>query len=371
MSARTAIAALLIGAVVVGAGALAYIALSPPPEAPEAGGPEGGKPPAVASGAGEPAVAPPTRRDSDAAPAPADGAPWLEFAGYEPALQAIHWDDVGTAYAELVPLLEARFRAITRDSEPSEGVQQRIDELWGTLDVLAAPMRERVPYVWGNGVFTHPAYVANSLPATLHQLGRGLTPEQLVRLRAVIGDALASEDYIENLEHDPILIGTMRAMCEAEARRGLSDAVNSVLTERQNSALHPRAVAGRVGLDPFHAVEMFRGKLIVLQFDDAETGARKLAELIAAEVPTNDVRIAEAALFAVGFIEMGYRECFPEGARGVDVAGHIDIERTFIVARRSGELMTNLVLLLAGGVMPVIPPEVLDRPIIMIRAAND
>lgn len=368
MSARVTIAAVVLAAAAVGAGAFAFLAMS---EAPPGETDTGGSLPTErVTDSGDGGVRPPAQ-DPDAAPAPADGAPWIEIAGFDEAQRAIDWETVGATYAELVPLLEARARAVTRDRPLPDAEQQRIDDLWSALDDLAEPLRERTQYLYGNGVFVHPAYLANSVPATLHARGRGVTQEQLDRLAEMMRAAAAQDGDIEALHGDDMMNAQLRGMVEIEARRGLTDGVHDLLNERQQRLLHPGELRSRIGLDPFSAVEVLRGNTTLIVFEQDREGSEQLVDAFSRELTVSGVTRAQCiALLAIRVREMAV-ELFPEGARRLDAAGHVLLEPALIAMRNSGEFAPQIVMMLTEGQPPLIPPDVAERPIIVVRAPQD
>ncbi len=359
--------AVVIGVVAVGAGAVALLSMDDgAPPGPQ--GTRGARAPRAASSSAPAGVIAPR---SDAAPAPEGGAPWIEPAGYETPLRAIDWSVVGETYAELLPLLRTRARAIARGAAGPPRQRERVDALWAELDELAQPLRATIQTVSRNGVFVHPAFLVNSVAATLHARGRGLTSEQLERLAAAARVADAERLDVDALAADPLLSPAMMAAIEAEARRGLCDDVDDVLGERQRGLLHPAPLTGRVGLDPFRSVEVFRDRLTVLDATDGRAAVAEIVELVRASVGGGDERRDEAIEMASARLLPMVNAFFPEPPRSLDAAGHVKIETCIIAAQSVRDVIEPILALFTGGTLPETPPDVLDRPIILVRAARD
>ena len=88
-------------------------------------------------------------------------------------------------------------------------------------------------------------------------------------------------------------------------------------------------------------------------------------------MPVNGVTRAQCiALLAIQVREHA-NGLFPLGARRLDAAGHVGVEQALIAARISGELLPQVLMRLSDGEPPLIPPDVAERPIILVRAPQD
>jgi hypothetical protein len=375
MSAKTAVVAVVIAGVVAGAGALAFLVLSNAPGEPVDEDPSGGGPGPAAltdDGSGGPVVPEePVARDPNAAPAPDGGAPWLDFAPSQQALDAIDWREVGKAYAELVPLLEAKTRALVRDEPFPAGQAERIAEIRAAIDALAAPFEESSRHLFGRGALARPEFVANAMAATLHARGRGLSVVQLEQFAAVLATATRDDATLIAMQSDARFTTVVRAAIQCEARQTRGRELDFVLKDRQKRLLTPDSIRGRVGLDPFGAPEILRDQLVVLLVKDGEDGAAQLVERVAQELPADDVRRAEAQALVRPYAQDILDGQTPERIRNPDRAGHVPIGAAIMMTRRADQMLGDIVAIFTDGNPGLVPPQVRDRPIILIRAEGD
>lgn len=165
-------------------------------------------------------------------------------------LSEVDWKSVGENLGAMTPLCDAIMKKVKAgDDMPAEELG-KLQQHNGPLVVAALKVMKELPGTGANGSFTHPAFMANAIAATLDAAGKPLSPAQATALEK-LGREYSDEDARRLQGYDASTYALQKTYEEAELRRRFFEAAFAALDPEQRDALTPPATKGVLGFDLF------------------------------------------------------------------------------------------------------------------------
>lgn len=178
----------------------------------------------------------------------AAGAPRFSFGEYDEALGKVDWKSVGDNTHAMVPLIGKLRDAAGKTDPPDLSSLGAIQKHNASLIEAASKIAGKIPGSSVNGSFTHPAFMANSIAATLDAAGLPLSETQTEAL-GKIGREFSDRDRARIAAYDDRTWELQRVLEEADLRDRFVEAAFLLLTPDQRNALTPEPVKGLLGFD--------------------------------------------------------------------------------------------------------------------------
>jgi len=124
----------------------------------------------------------------------------------------------------------------------------KISQLNGALIKAAAEVDEKLPGDGINGAYTHPAFMVNSIAATLEAAGLPLNAAQSESL-GKIGREFTDRENARLGGYDERAYALAKILDEADLKDRFFEQVLALLTPEQREAVSPSAGRGLVGMD--------------------------------------------------------------------------------------------------------------------------
>src|SRR5437773_9396627 len=118
----------------------------------------------------------------------------------------------------MAPLCDAIMKKMKAGEDlPGEEIG-KLQQHNGPLVAAAVKVMKELPGTGANGSFTHPAFMANAIAATLDAAGKPLTPEQATAVEA-LARQFSDEDARRLQGYDASAYALQKTYDEAELRR--------------------------------------------------------------------------------------------------------------------------------------------------------
>ncbi len=232
-------------------------------------------------------------------PAPAPKGAAFSFPEYDEALGKVDWRSVGESTRSMVPLMQGLFDSLRKGEKPDIKNLGRIQQLNGSLVKAAAEVDEKLPGDGINGAYTHPAFMVNSLAATLDAAGLPLSASQAEALGR-IGREFTDRENARLQSYDAKTYELQKVLDEAGLKDQFFEQALGLLGAEQKEAVSPAASRGVVGMDLYSSGLMLQMRLAPLPAKDLEGYAAQVERVVAqrGKVPEDrraDLKAAVAA----------------------------------------------------------------------------
>jgi hypothetical protein len=213
--------------------------------------------------------------------------------------------------------------SIRKGEKPDIKALGRIQQLNGALIKAAAEVNEKLPGDGINGAYTHPAFMANAMAATLEAAGLPLTAAQAEAL-GKLGREFSDRENARVQGYDDKAYAMQKILDEADLKDRFFDQAFALFTAEQREAVSPAATRGVMGIDLFssglllqmHAQPMpsmnldgYLGQVESVLLHRAEFPEERKAELKAAikawsaDLPAEWFAGETEPMFKVAFVE--------------------------------------------------------------------
>jgi RNA polymerase sigma-70 factor (ECF subfamily) len=202
---------------------------------------------------------------ADPSEATAVGGARYRIPGFEGPLDEVDWTQVGTNLSKMKGLMDSIAKATrTGVPLPPETIG-RIQTLNGPLVTAALKFEDKVKTGHPNAAFTHPAFQANVIAATLKAAGVPLTDAQSSALEE-IGIRFSDEETKRTQSYDATTFELTKVCEEAQLRDRFYEAAFGVLQDEQRNALVNPDLKDRLQVDLFSSGLIWLGRANLLPF---------------------------------------------------------------------------------------------------------
>jgi hypothetical protein len=150
----------------------------------------------------------------------------------------------------MVPLMHGLHDAIRKGEKPNIKELGRISQLNGALVKAAAEVDEKLPGDGVNGAYTHPAFMANAMAATLEAAGLPLSPAQAESLGKLARE-FSDRENARLQGYDEKSYAMQKILDEAELKDRFFEQAFALFTAEQREVVSPAATRGVMGIDLF------------------------------------------------------------------------------------------------------------------------
>ncbi|MHC4817614.1 MAG: hypothetical protein ACYTF8_06140 [Planctomycetota bacterium] len=270
--------------------------------------------------------------------------PRFVYGGMVEALNGLDWEVIGNSMSKMPPVL-ARLSQALAEGKKLEDLADEIglvSQLNGPLIGEALKMSKSGIQGTGlNGIFTHPAFMANMVHAALTKADMPLTAEQ-EKLVYEIGLRYTEEDRQRLAGYDEGALGMEKLVGEADLRDRFFAEVYASLSPEQRERIRPEGVRGLTNVDLFSTGVLYGPLTRPLPFHDR---AGLEANVVARAM--NKLTLDEASGAVVQDAVRRWADSLPEGfldtplPRGGPLASH-KADRIRVASQSQARLLRDL-----------------------------
>ncbi len=193
----------------------------------------------------------------------------FSFGEYDAALREVDWNSVGKSTHEMVPLITELREAMKKGGPFPLETAGKIQKLNGSLIQAASKIMNKVPGSGINGSYTHPAFMVNSMAATLEAAALPLSDAQAEAL-GKLGRDFTERDRARTAGYDERSLELQEVLDEADLKDQFFEQALAILTEKQRETLSPEATRGVLGLDLFSSGLMLAQHILPVTSKDLD-----------------------------------------------------------------------------------------------------
>jgi hypothetical protein len=185
--------------------------------------------------------------------------------GFEAALDDTDWSLVGGNLAKMKGELDKIAESHRTGTPLPPDFYGRIQTLNGPLVTAALRFEQTAKTGHPNAAFTHPAFQANVIEATLKAAGMPLSEAQASAL-AELGVRFTEEDGLRTKAYDASTFALRRVVEEAQLRDRFFESAFGLLSAEQRSALVSPDLRDRLQVDLFSSGLLWLGRAEIVKF---------------------------------------------------------------------------------------------------------
>jgi hypothetical protein len=246
---------------------------------------------------------------------------------FDGAVRKLDWTVIGTNVSEMAKLIPEIIAYVAEGKSPPMDKATRIGQLNRPVLMEALKLGEEVPGTGVNGKFTNPAFILNTLAATLEQFKLPLSDAQQERLSA-LAEIHFREDRQRLAGYDDQTWELTKLLEEVELKSRFFDGCFEVLTAEQTEELVSPLVKNRIRADLFSEALVYAGRVDVFPFTDQTDLTAKVHGRIARLLTGADETLGERSLAPVTrwVQQLPTKELYAE-ANALDREGMITSDR--------------------------------------------